>query len=529
MSTAATPKPSLFRKWRAPAIIVAIPVLMILLEKLWDQFEWNPAAYMYVGMAMSYSIVLAPVLLLIWFLFFTGVAPRTKLMVVLLLAVLGVAAFSLIRKVEFNGKMQPIVYFLWNELPEDRLVELKDGPKLSPLDIVVTKADSPTFRGPLSDGTTPVAPGSSDWVKPALEQVWKRPVGGGHAGIGVADRAIYTIEQRGNMEAVVAYDAASGQPCWSHQYQASFTHVEPMGGGGPRTTPVVMDGRVYTLGAQGHLYCLDAASGKVVWQTNILVDADAKNLEWGMSGTPLVIGDKVIVNPGVNADKTSNKAVIAYDRITGKQLWAAGNDQAGYASLMLVKLDGVEQLLLFDAAGLKGLKVSDGKQLWLYPWQTSFDMNCAQPIVFGDDQVFISSEVANGGAMLKVSHTGDQWNVSEVWKNRYLGIKFSNAVLHQDHLYGLANGYLTCVEAKTGERKWKARQSYGNGQVLLAGDVLVITTESGEVALVSATPTKFIEMKKVLVFTGRTWNVPAIARGKLYLRNHQEMSCLKLW
>ncbi len=116
-----------------------------------------------------------------------------------------------------------------------------------------------------------------------------------------------------------------------------------------------------------------------------------------------------------------------------------------------------------------------------------------------------------------------------MWKNKYLGINFSNAVLHDGHLYGLSNGYLTCLDAKTGERKWKARQSYGNGQILLAGDVLVITAEDGYVALVATDAKQFKELKKIPVFSGRTWNVPAIARGRLYLRNHQEMACVRLW
>jgi len=202
---------------------------------------------------------------------------------------------------------------------------------------------------------------------------------------------------------------------------------------------------------------------------------------------------------------------------------------ASYSSLMKANLAGVDQLLLFDAAGLKGLDLANGKQLWLHPWKSSFDMNCAQPIILGADQVYISSQVANGGAMLKLSRDGDAWKVSEVWKNKYLGINFSNAVQHEGHLYGLSNGYLTCLDAKTGERKWKARQAYGNGQILIAGEVLVITAEDGFVALVDAKPEMFSELKRIPVFKGRTWNVPAIARGRLYLRNHQEMACLKLW
>jgi outer membrane protein assembly factor BamB len=366
-------------------------------------------------------------------------------------------------------------------------------------------------------------------VKAVNDIAWQHPIGGGHAGIAVAGQVAITIEQRGEHEAVVAYNVETGKPVWVHQYPAGFHHSEPMGGDGPRTTPTIVDGLVYTLGAQGHLHCIEAASCKVKWQQNILEDAGAKNLEWGMSGTPLVVGDKVIVNPGIDQEKKTQQAVIAYDRMTGKKAWSAGSDMASYSSMMKANLAGVDQLLLFDAAGLKGLDPSSGKQLWLYPWKSSFDMNCAQPITLGTDQVYISSQVANGGAMLKLSREGDAWKATELWKNKYLGINFSNAVLHEGHLYGLSNGYLTCLDAKTGERKWKARQTYGNGQILIAGEVLVITAEDGFVALVDAKPELFSELRRIPIFKGRTWNVPAIARGRLYLRNHQEMACLKLW
>lgn len=520
---------SIWRKMRFPAIIIAIPVLLIVLESLWDRLEWSPDLYMYVGMGMNFSVMLAPVILLVWFLFFSGFTKQTRFGGLTLLLVLAGAAFTLIRKVEFTGKMKPILYYRWEAMPQDQMPVLVAMPASTPYDLTILPEDSPKLRGYRGDGTTLGVPTDLNWIKLAGEKHWQHPLGGGHAGIAVAGQLAFTIEQRGENEAIVAYAEGSGEPRWVHQYPAAFKHSEPMGGNGPRTTPTLVEGLLYCLGGQGHLHCLDAANGQVKWKTNILEDAGAKNLEWGMSSSPLVVGNVVYVNPGIDPDKKTQQAVAAYDRLTGKKLWSAGSDQAGYSSLMMAKLAGAEQLLLFDAAGLKGLDTKDGKQLWLYPWKTSFDMNCAQPIVIGDDQVFISSEVSNGGAMLKLSHEGDNWKVSEIWKTKYLGIKFSNAVLHRDHLYGLGNGYLTCLDAKTGERKWKSRLSYGNGQILLAGDVLVITAEDGFVALVAADATKFNELKRIPVFTGRTWNVPAIARGKLYLRNHQEMACVKLW
>ncbi len=528
--SSSTPKPpSFWRRYRIPLILLPIPFLLLILERFWQQNDWSPEAYLYVGMAMNFSFIIIPFIVLIWFLFFSNFTRQARLTGFLILVGVVVAALAVIRKVEFSGQMKPIVYYRWNQLPQDNLVALTNLPVGEMLNVSITPEDSPFFRGPLFDGTTPSAPKDKSWVKAVNDIAWQHPVGGGHAGIAVAGQIAITIEQRGEHEAVVAYNVETGKPVWVHQYPAGFHHSEPMGGDGPRTTPTIVDGLVYTLGAQGHLHCLEAASGKVKWQQNILEDAGAKNLEWGMSGTPLVVGDKVIVNPGIDQEKKTHQAVIAYDRMLGKKAWSAGSDLASYSSMMKANLAGVDQLLLFDAAGLKGLELAGGKQLWLYPWKTSFDMNCAQPIIVGAGQVYLSSEVANGGAMLRISREGDTWKVSEVWKNRNMGLKFSNAVLHEGHLYGLSNGYLTCLDAKTGERKWKARQAYGNGQVLIAGEVLIITAEDGFVALVDARPELFSELKRIPVFKGRTWNVPAIARGRLYLRNHQEMACLKLW
>lgn len=520
---------SWWKRWRFPIIVLLFPVFFIILELLWEQNDWNPGMLMPVNMAMTISVMLAPVIILVWFFLIARFSRLTRILVLLLLLLFAGAAFALVRLIEFDGKMRPIVYFRWDELPQDHLLALQVGPLEVPLDASVGSEDSPYFRGMYHDGTTPGSPENSDWARQELQKLWQFPIGGGHAGISVGGMIAVTIEQRNEYEVIVAYDSMNGKARWVHQYQSKFHHSEPMGGDGPRTTPVIYQGMVYVLGAQGHLHCLQANTGKVMWSTNILVDAGARNLEWGMSGSPLIVQDRIYVNPGIDPEKNTDRAVICYDRLTGKQIWARGSDGAGYASLMNVKLAGVDQLLQFDAAGLKGIDLNDGKQLWLYPWRTSFDMNCAQPIVTGEDTVFLSSEVSNGGALVKVSQEGGQWKVNELWKTRYMGIKFTNAVLHEGHIYGLSNGYLTCINVKTGERIWKARQSYGNGQVLIAGSVLVITTEQGQLALAEANPVQFTELKRLPVFSGRTWNVPAIARGRLYMRNHQEMACIKLW
>jgi len=319
MSSSTPKSPSFWRRYRIPLILLPIPFFLLILERLWQQNDWSPEAFMYVGMAMSFSFIIIPVVVLIWFLFFSSFTRQARLTGFLILVGVVVAAFAVIRKVEFNGQMKPIVYYRWDHLPQDNLVELANLPAGELLDVSITSADSPFFRGPLLDGTTPTAPKEKSWVKAVNDIQWQHPLGGGHAGIAVVGQIAITLEQRGEHEAVVAYNVETGKPVWVHQYPAGFHHSEPMGGDGPRTTPTIVEGLVYTLGAQGHLHCIEAATGKVKWKANILEDAGAKNLEWGMSGTPLVVGDKVIVNPGIDQEKKTQQAVIAYDRLTAKK------------------------------------------------------------------------------------------------------------------------------------------------------------------------------------------------------------------
>jgi outer membrane protein assembly factor BamB len=377
------------------------------------------------------------------------------------------------------------------------------------------------FRGPRRDGNYQEVPLLADWPTTGLTPLWKQPVGGGYASFVVARGRAFTIEQRGPQEVVAAYDIASGRELWTNAWSAEFR--ESMGGDGPRATPTWSAGRVYALGATGELRALDDGTGKVIWRTNILSDSNARNLDWGMSAAPLVVEDTVIVLPG----GSDGQSIVGYDRVTGKRVWGALGDKQAYCSPMLVTLNGVRQLLVVSATRMMGIVPGDGKVLWEYPFPTYNGINAAQPLIIGDDRVFISASYGAGAAMIELSRDGDRFSVREVWRNNRMKNRFSGSVLRDGVIYGLDEGILAALDAETGEQKWKGGR-YGYGQLLLAGNNLIVLSEDGDLALVRANPDRHEEITRFPVLEGKTWNVPALSGGYLLVRNLAEMAAFDL-
>jgi outer membrane protein assembly factor BamB len=389
------------------------------------------------------------------------------------------------------------------------------------------------FRGPRRDGVYNERPINTNWPDGGLTPIWKQPVGGGYASFSVARGRAFTIEQRGPDEVVAAYDVITGRELWINSWPTLFT--EFMGGDGPRATPTWFDGRIYALGAKGELRCLDEATGRVLWRVNILEDNDASNLDWGMAASPLIVDDAVIVLPG----GPNGRSIVAYDRRTGARTWSALDDKAGYSSPMLVTLAGVRQVLVFSASRLMGVTPTGGDVLWEYPWSTMSDVNVSQPLLIGDNRVFLSSGYGTGAAVLELAAAdgsgaatparwgGGKLSVREVWRNTSMKNRFTSSVLHEGVIYGLDESILAAVDARTGELKWKGGR-YGYGQVLLAGGHLIVLTEDGDLTLVKATPDRHEELAQFPVLEGKTWNHPAMAGGYLLVRNLAEMAAFDL-
>jgi outer membrane protein assembly factor BamB len=403
--------------------------------------------------------------------------------------------------------------------PAEAIKELPAKPALQS----IHSADIPywtEYRGPGRTGIYAETEIMAQWPEGRLPQLWKRPVGGGYASVVVADNTIFTIEQRKQKEVVAAYDLGTGREKWIHGWDARFQ--ETMGGDGPRATPVWHEGRLYALGAAGEFRCLDAASGKRIWSHNILQENQAENLQWGMAASPLIVDDKVIVLPG----GPGGKSVVAYNRLTGEVAWKALDDKQSYISPQLVTLSGIRQIMVTSASRVVGLEINDGSLLWEFPWVYDH-ARAAQPIVTADNQFFISAGYGFGAALIEIANKDGSSETRKIWANTRMKNKFSSSVLYQGFIYGFDEAILACIDAATGELKWKGGR-YGYGQLLLASGHLVILGESGEVALVKANPEKYEELARFQAIEGKTWNVPAIADGRLIVRNAAEMACFRI-
>ena len=376
------------------------------------------------------------------------------------------------------------------------------------------------FRGPNRDGHYTQTSIRTDWPVAGLEPVWSQPIGGGYASFVVAQGVAFTIEQRREQEVVAAYDLATGRELWTHTWDADFR--EPMGGPGPRATPTWHAGRIYALGATGQLWCLEADTGDVIWERDILSDSQATNLTWAMSAAPLVVDDLVVVQPG----GTTGWSVVAYNRNTGDVVWHALDDVQAYTSPMTATLAGVRQVLTVTANRAVGLDPRDGQLLWEHPWVVGPPPSMAQPVLVGDDRVFLSGSGA-GATVIELSRAHDRFTVETVWSNNRMKNKFSSSVLHEGYLYGLDGAILACIDAATGELQWKGGR-YGYGQLLLADGHLIVITERGDLVLVRATPAGHEEVASSDAIEGKTWNVPALADGQLLVRNSKQMAAFDL-
>jgi outer membrane protein assembly factor BamB len=483
------------------------------------------------------SAVVAAIAIVVWFFTMSGLAWSTRLLGALLLIFAVVSLPLSVRRVEFSGDMVPTFDFRWSvdraELleahralrEESQAAPTHEGPATEPIEITAGPWDVLEYRGPRRDGVIEGPKLARDWSARPPRLVWRQPVGGGYASFVVAGPLVITIEQRREKEAVVAYDVDTGLERWLYDYPAFFH--ETLGGDGPRATPTIHEGKVYSLGATGVLACLELASGHPLWSVNILVQNASVNLDWAMSGAPLIYDDLVLVNPGNQKGLASSRGITTFSATSGKPMWGGGETKAGYASPMLVMLAGASQVINFDGVGLAGYDDTDGRELWRVPWTTDFDINAAQPVLVGDDQVLISSSA--GAALVKVSFSEGRWRADEVWKSRKMKCGYSCPIVYQGYVYGMDENILTCLDLATGKPMWKDRAAqYGHGQMLRRDDLLVVLAESGELALVEATPEGFHELGRIQAIEGKTWNNPTLVGGRIFVRNHLEMAAYVL-
>jgi outer membrane protein assembly factor BamB len=378
----------------------------------------------------------------------------------------------------------------------------------------------PQFLGPERNGTVPGIRLFKDWRSRPPRLLWQRQIGAGWSGFAVAHGLAITQEQRGDRELVIAYDLVSGAVKWAHGDARRFEST--IAGDGPRATPTVFDGRVYTLGSTGLLNCLELSTGRRIWHRDIAEGSSAQP-DWGRSCSPLVVDDLVVVSAGAGA----GRSLAAYRRTTGEPVWQAGNDRVGYSSPMVARLAGIRQILIFNQASVAAHDPETGRLLWEHRWPAE-QPNVAQPVLLPGDRVLVSSGYGVGSKLLQVRDNGTAGLRAELaWESTRLKAKFTNLVVRDGFVYGLDDGVLVCLDPSDGERRWKSGR-YGHGQVLLAGDLLLVQAEDGEVALVEARPDAHRELTRFTALKEKTWNSPALAGRILLVRNDQNAACYEL-
>lgn len=461
--------------------------------------------------------------------------PRSRLRAALFLSAIGFGIWDLVQLHGVTGKFDAEFSWRWAPTPEEEylrgLAERSESASGSSLTSDATPADEPItransqwsdFRGPMRDGKQPGLRLQEDWAASPPKQIWKTPIGPGWSSFTVAGQRLFTQEQRGDNEAVVCLNAEAGAVLWVQEYPSRFW--EAIAGAGPRATPTIGDEGLFSLGANGHLLCLDPITGKIRWKKDLQADSGCKPPQWGFSASPFVHEGQVIVHAGA---ATGNGAVVAYDAKTGDVRWKVSSGNHSYCSAHPAVFDHVPGLLMSTNLGLQFLAATDGSTIWNHEWPVE-NYRAIQPLVMGDS-VLIGTSLGVGTRRINVVHEGESWKISEVWTTKDLKPDFNDFVEYEGYVYGFDGNIFSCVDSATGKRKWK-KGRYGNGQVLLLSDAgqLLVISETGELVLVKADPDKHIELGKIQALTGKTWNHPVLVGNHLYLRNAEEAACFEL-
>lgn len=369
--------------------------------------------------------------------------------------------------------------------------------------------DWPQWRGANRDGISKETGLLKQWPAEGPALVWKATgAGAGYSSLAIASGRIFTMGVRGGREYVIAFDVATGKEVWATANGGVFSNDK---GDGPRGTPTVDGDRLYALGGNGDLSCLETKSGRVVWTMNILQKFGGSNPRWGISESPLVIGEKVLVNPG-----GPHASVIALNKKDGSLIWKSQSDPAGYSSAMPVQIGGTTQVVFFTEQRALGVDLNDGRFLWSYPRAANDVANVATPVVRGN-RVFISSDYGTGAGLVEIKADG---TAEEIYFTKEMRNHHSSSILIGDYLYGFSSGILTAMRFDTGAVAWRDR-SVGKGSLVFADGHLYAFSENGVVGLLEANPTAYVEKGRFRIQQGSlpTWTHPVIAGGRLYLRD----------
>ena len=365
------------------------------------------------------------------------------------------------------------------------------------------------WRGPNRDGISQEKGWSTKWADGGPTVLWKISVGIGYSSVSVSKNRVYTVGNIDKTDIVYCLDVNNGSVIWKYSYPCV---ADGAGYPGPASTPIIDGNSVYILSREGHLFCLNADTGKVIWSKHIVDDFGAQYPDWGFACSPQVFGDKLILAVSLN---------LALNKKTGDLIWKTQNYHGGYSSPFVFQYNNKSLIAVFNTVGLMIFNLDDGKEVARAEWKTDYNVNAVTPIV-SDSNIFISSNYNAGGALYKF----DGKSLTQIWKNKNMRNHFNSCVLWQGCLYGFDMEQLRCIDFKTGAVKW-TQKGLGMGSVMIADGKLIALGDNGILAIAEAVPDGYKELARAKVLDGLCWTVPVLSNGKIYCRNHEgDLVCL---